>query len=1634
MNKAMRKPLGSILLIIGVLSLCPFLNIGNLSVASSPSIDATNFQPGPGFQLAAGPTRTGVLPAIEYTQSGTNTDTTGLISARTDENPSVVSNLTLDTANGWKSDQIELNITELRKLFVLNGTFLDGYTGTNVAPSGSVSYYPLGWDADSTNVELSKQTFRARYTDTSPKYIELELEGENIGSNEYNIYKDSEVYWYQDATHLVSETSMLLEFDLLYDNGPIGTNYLGDLEIRIEAGSSTLWSMDPVTLTSRDTWNHIGPLAVSLSGVPTSFEFRFVYEIMESDTFDGNHADMDGDVNNARYQRFFIDDLTLSSSDFYDPQDVNMRVEVSPLGSTTISGSNGAAHVLLNNSYWESSPVPITILADDAVSFDYEARFSQLYRFGNTSWTTNPLEPGIEYSVDSGESPALTAFFYIPTHSNLEDFTLELPHPPDYENVTVFDAASTDVTSSCTLIANKITITGSVLDSLGWWEVNLDAPNYARGITTQRYVSSWNNQTDYYADDHVRALVEISTPTSSPALLENLSIDWFQPNGTQWFGEVRDDGIDGVAYSQELNLEAHNATPGLWEIRVFWNNGTEIAYDDVYFDLFHSSSLTPVNAFIEVEPDTIVTCSVYLQDADTNEYLLDESSTIVGNWSTETVVFQRNLAKSRWEGELNTSLVGFGNFTIVINATTPYYSDSSCMITVEIQSYSVFTHYGPDYVNVGVGSTYDAKFRYSISDGTGIEDATLVIDTIIGPVGGLSYGSTIAVSGEPGNYTILFQVDIGGTYFVVVSASKVGHDTETVDFNVISGGLGSNLVLLNGTSDVMDLGTSYNLAMHYTNGTGAPLDGATATIANVVPVYGLSFASAQAEGGGIYTIQIDANTTGIYSISVRVSLDGYDTQIRIFTLFASTEPSLLSVDPTVSSISVDNYYILNITFTDEVFQGLEGAAVSVFSVNPGTGLWVSTTTELGSGQYSITLVPSVVGTYNLVLRGSLQNYQNSTALFTLVVTDVLTSLQTSDGAVSGFCYYTDSLEIVLLYEQVDNDTLITGALIDISAVVGLEYVVLETPGGYNITINPTYLGHWSLLITASRPYFRNSSMTFDFEVRATETDLSGDGPPTNIYFGIEYSFTLTFSHNISNGIDNATIIQTYRGVQGNPFSWIDYHNGTYGFLFTAGNPGSYVASIEFSKYGYESVETTFSFTILEMSTIITTTHLPDLLFGSRIYQVCAYVTSSELVPVEDADVTYSNSINPFVISESFANGWYNITFSPDTGNFSDAVIQIKKLGYSEAIVEFPLSVSPIPFTIPSEYGLESLYSLRQGENLFLSIRLVAGDTGELLLDAIVSYTILETGTHGVFENNIDGSYSIMIPVPLQAGTYSLRISMTKAQFTDLYIDIILISEVDEAALVQGLIFTGLEISVILFGILSLVYVSRRRQKRISFKKQMELLNIRARFNDANNIIGFIVLQKDIGLSVYSRIIKGGFDTSMISGFISAISNFALEMRSKEKLWKGIPISEIVTAVQTNELICALLTVDSPSATLIENLEIISFQIGSRFDSDPELLSKMTRVIDIAEEYKPEFDTFFETQFDYKFLVNYSSYDLSRKGEYPPIEEAIISGEMNRLFYVPELVRYLVTSGVEETRAYSMVIEAAESDFLLSLQN
>ncbi|MHA2386171.1 MAG: hypothetical protein ACXAEE_08175, partial [Candidatus Thorarchaeota archaeon] len=399
---------------------CPLINQnGNCEDQySNPSVPTTLTRQ----HSPAEDTRSGTLNPAQIQQYGINVETTGSIPSRTDITPLIENDLALDTSNGWMSDQVEVNITNLEKLFVQNGTFVNGFPGNNTEPAGGVSYYPLGWDATSLNDEPAKQTIRACYFDASPSYVKLEFEGEQDKPDEFKFYKTSYVYWFQDTTHTPTETDFLLSFSYLYRNGPIGTRHRDDFEVRIEVddGSTTqvIWQIDPTTLPTRDVWQTVGPIPLQLTGFAASFEFRLVLEVLEDRTFEGSRPDFDGDLNNAQFIRFCFDDVSLVGADPPVFADTGLSVTLPFIGPTPISGAMGTGKVLVNHSYWSTSPIQFSLTSSFPISFAYEARIVNVVRFLNSTIATNSTAIGISYTINEGESPSLLFYNYVPEHAN----------------------------------------------------------------------------------------------------------------------------------------------------------------------------------------------------------------------------------------------------------------------------------------------------------------------------------------------------------------------------------------------------------------------------------------------------------------------------------------------------------------------------------------------------------------------------------------------------------------------------------------------------------------------------------------------------------------------------------------------------------------------------------------------------------------------------------------------------------------------------------------------------------------------------------------------------------------------------------------------------------------------------------------------------------------------------------------------------------------------------------------------------------------------------------------------------------------------------------------------------------------
>ncbi|MFX1270121.1 MAG: FixH family protein [Promethearchaeota archaeon] len=1500
-------------------------------ICDNPGVDESSPYSNSRQHVLSEEIRSGTLDPANIHQSGINIETTGKISARTDITPLVENNLILDSANGWMSDQVEVNVTNLQKLFVLNGTFADGIPGNNVDPNGGVPFHPLGWDADSANDEPGKQTLSASYYDALPRYVGVEAEGEDNGGGIYNYYKDSYIYWFQDIKHSPIETDFLLSFSFLYRNGPIGTTHRGDFEVRVEADDGTnnevIWQLDPTTLPSRDVWNGIGATPVQLSGFASTFEIRLVLEIIESRTMDASNPDFDGNDDNAQYIRFWFDDISLVSETPPDVGATGLSVTLPLVGTTLISGTMGSGRVLVNYTYWETSPVSLSLSATTPVSFEYEARFVSVLRYIDSTTSTNPSAIGISFNVQAGSSPELQFYSYVPEHAKLEGFSMIVSFSDVYQNASVYDAFSVDVTSQVALLPGLIQIEAPVTNAIGWWRFTLDAPNHMEQLDTQVFnetLSDWLDNEIFHAGDRARAWISLGHGSSFPDSPLNIEIRWSMPNGTEWFFEAVDGDSNGDASSSAITFGPNNSTPGIWFTEVFWKNDTAVAFSQISFQVHHGTTLAPSQSIFEAEFGTNVTGSVTFWDGDTGGLLLDASANVAANWSNGPVTLAPNLAKGWWEADFDTSLVGTGIYTVLVNASFQFYENASCTFKIHVTSPAVLNLLAPSYSAINLGESFTAKVRYEFLDHTGVEDATIEVYSWTGPDGGLDWSGSLPVMGEPGNYTIELSFSMSGYYQITVRGIKTGVNDPITTFVLDVGPIATELNLLSGTGSAISITEQFSLTVQYLNATGHGLSGANVSIASIIPELGLIAGPTQYQGNGTYSILLTPTLTGTYTILITADLVNHQYRSRVFSLGVSPLPSILTLKSTTGSVAINRYYTLTLHFLDEELQGLANASVSVISMNPPAGVWISDANDLGNGSYTLLLNPVWRASYTLVLRVSLQNYQNGTAVFTLNARDAPTALSSSTGQSSAQILFSTSYELLLCYERTDITFNITGAEIEI--IVGPQVTVTETLIGYRLVIQGDVLGTILLTIRASKPNYENKTFEFRLEISAIPTTIIGNGPPSQLSFDSVHDFILLYNSSLYGGVTGAEIALLQSGIPAEQISWSNLGIGYYSFSIHTIELGTVTLSFSISKYGYES----------------------------------------------------------------------------------------QLVSYLMVVTPIQLAISPDSKLDETKIGMES-------STLLLELRLIANDTGEPIPNASVTYSIDNTTVRGEFAES-GGLYSARVPVPPE-GLYRLVIEIRKENCTSITVRLALVSTVNIPLRATIAVTYSLPAIVLI----AVIAGSRRWSAKRRRNRSHNLISLKKRFEDVKSIIGFLVIHKASGLPIYSRIMKEGFEEGLLSGFITAITNFGSELREDAKLWTAYPISEVVSAVETEKLICALITVASPSDSLIESLEEMGSALGMEFDSKDDILAQISQRVEDAVEYAKGIETLFFAFFDGPLSFTYSlpvGIRLPRRMK--KIKDVFKEADTAQGLSPDEIIDRLVLSGVDDWKAYSIVLEAIES--------
>jgi hypothetical protein len=226
-------------------------------------------------------------------------------------------------------------------------------------------------------------------------------------------------------------------------------------------------------------------------------------------------------------------------------------------------------------------------------------------------------------------------------------------------------------------------------------------------------------------------------------------------------------------------------------------------------------------------------------------------------------------------------------------------------------------------------------------------------------------------------------------------------------------------------------------------------------------------------------------------------------------------------------------------------------------------------------------------------------------------------------------------------------------------------------------------------------------------------------------------------------------------------------------------------------------------------------------------------------------------------------------------------------------------------------------------------------------------------------------------------------------------------------------------------------VGRRFYVKETTRRNLELMSLKGRIEDVRNLIGFLVIHRNTGLPVYSRIFKGGFEESLLSSFIAAISQFRAEFSGDEPVWDAIPITEVITAVQTEVLICAIITVEQSSVKQKGQLEAFGRDIGGLYDHEDERIKKMFHTPELSDEFSWMFDPIFESYFDGALLTRYVGIKKDLPKHLTPVAEAFHSLSIDYGVTPDAIIRSVILLGYNERKAHQMVLEAIDDGFMIA---
>jgi hypothetical protein len=441
--------------------------------------------------------------------------------------------------------------------------------------------------------------------------------------------------------------------------------------------------------------------------------------------------------------------------------------------------------------------------------------------------------------------------------------------------------------------------------------------------------------------------------------------------------------------------------------------------------------------------------------------------------------------------------------------------------------------------------------------------------------------------------------------------------------------------------------------------------------------------------------------------------------------------------------------------------------------------------------------------------------------------------------------------------------------------------------------------------------------------------------------------------------------------------------------------------------------------------------LDAILFGRTYTYNFTFSFESNSTDIHGGSVFAFGAGSEWVSYSQSPAGDYLVQIVPgDVGDYS-VLLSFEQYGFKTSTFRLNFRVAKVPLTVIVNQGLVGY----EGASTTLIVTILESDTGDPVSGALVSCRTLQgevtLSLYEMTETATPGIYSTQIQMPDADGSYSIRVEveashhvLNSAYQHNLSPERTLVTFVQLTFSRYFYLFIGIGAVVVGYG-----YRRRSRKRRI--RENLAAHQIKKRFDAVKNLLGVIVIHKESGLPIYSKILREGLDETVISAFITAITNFRGEFdieRSEEEEWALVPISDIVRVIATRSLYCAFITVARPSEEQRERM--IRFAQTVSFIFDEQLKDVPIAVLD--QHNRRQFESLFNDILDGALLKTYT---LSEDKKYKPSScaDERIARRRGVEFLLDELAADIASCGLEEGRVYKAIMEAIERDLLVLIE-